>query len=342
MQKFKQSFNIILFSTICLMNSVFVNAQEFKARAAIDSSVNLIGKQSNILLECTMPQNAKVAWPAIDDVLTDKVEVIAKSKIDTASISDGRMTLQQHIAITSFDSGLYFIPPFRFALQNGVDTVASNGLAFKVITFKVDTTKAIFDIKKPYRLPITFREVLPWIIGALLLAILVVIMVIVFRRIQRNEPVFGGIIREKVHEPAHIVALRELDKLKNEKLWQSGRVKEHFTMLTDIARNYIAERFSLPAQEQTTSEIVSSLKPLLIEEEDVVRKLESSLKMADLVKFAKFEPLPDEVDITMMNVYLFVNNTKIEEVKTIEEQREELLKGKANEEEINIQSTENK
>ena len=44
----------------------------------------------------------------------------------------------------------------------------------------------------------------------------------------------------------------------------------------------------------------------------------------------------------MMNVYLFVNNTKIEEVKTIEEQREELLKGKANEEEINIQSTENK
>ena len=116
-----------------------------------------------------------------------------------------------------------------------------------MITFKVDTTKAIFDIKKPYRLPITFREVLPWIIGALLLAILVVIMVIVFRRIQRNEPVFGGIIREKVHEPAHIVALRELDKLKNEKLWQSGRVKEHFTMLTDIARNYIAERFSLPA-----------------------------------------------------------------------------------------------
>ncbi len=45
----------------------------------------------------------------------------------------------------------------------------------------------------------------------------------------------------------------------------------------------------------------------------VYLNLKQILQVSDLVKFAKFHPLPDENDLSLVNAYLFVNQTKIEE-----------------------------
>ena len=42
----------------------------------------------------------------------------------------------------------------------------------------------------------------------------------------------------------------------------------------------------------------------------VCGNLKQILTTADLVKFAKYKPYPDENDMSMVNAYLFVNQTK--------------------------------
>jgi hypothetical protein len=57
--------------------------------------------------------------------------------------------------------------------------------------------------------------------------------------------------------------------------------------------------------------------------------LQQILKLADLVKFAKWEATADEHELSLMNAYLFVNQTKIEEVKSLDEIKDEEPKEQA-------------
>jgi hypothetical protein len=115
--------------------------------------------------------------------------------------------------------------------------------------------------------------------------------------------------------PPHVIALQELDKLKNEELWQHEKVKDYYTRLTDIVRVYIEDRFTISAMEQTTFEILTSFN---IKEEQIEKKsfdeLKEILEVSDLVKFAKFTPLPDENHMMLSNAYLFVKETAVETV----------------------------
>jgi len=51
---------------------------------------------------------------------------------------------------------------------------------------------------------------------------------------------------------------------------------------------------------------------------DSLDQLQHILSLADLVKFAKYNPLPDDNNLTLTNAYFFVNQTKREEIKTSE------------------------
>jgi hypothetical protein len=45
--------------------------------------------------------------------------------------------------------------------------------------------------------------------------------------------------------------------------------------------------------------------------------------LADLVKFAKWNATPDEHELSLLNAYLFVNQTKVDEVKPLDELKNE-------------------
>jgi hypothetical protein len=187
-------------------------------------------------------------------------------------------------------------------------TVNTLPLVLTINTIPVDTTQAIKDIKAPLREPITLREILIWssiILGSLLLIALIIFII---WKVRRKEAIIKISLKPKV--PAHEKALKELEKLRSEKLWQSGKVKEFHTILTDILRAYIEERFETIALEMTTYEIVTSLK-LKLNEADELRKLEQILTLADMVKFAKYNPLPDEHDNSLNKSVSFVENTKL-------------------------------
>jgi hypothetical protein len=310
----------ILFVFALLFAAATVNAQQIKATARLDSTNILIGDQIKYFLEIDFPKNATVEFPQITDSLMSLIEVLGKSKIDTIDLDDKAFQKQiRSFTITSFDSGSYQIAPqwFKININGNIDSVPTNGVTLNVQTMLIDTTRGLTDIKMPYEAPITLKEVTPYILGIILIAAIVFLVIYSIKRRKKNKPFFA--LPEKPKEAPHIIALRELDRIKNEKIWQKDKTKQYYSEVTDVLRNYIEERFEIRAMEETTDEILSNFryrKDLLSEKS--FTNLSQILSLADLVKFAKYKTLPDDDNLTLVNSYFFVNDTKKEEPKKAE------------------------
>gem|GEM_PF-5850926 len=102
-----------------------------------------------------------------------------------------------------------------------------------------------------------------------------------------------------------------LDKLKDSKLWQQGRVKDFYSVLTEILKNYITDRYNCSVIENTSEETLDELKQFISPKDENYKNFKTLLDTADFVKFAKFEPRPDENDFALSVAYQFVDNTKL-------------------------------
>jgi hypothetical protein len=315
----------LLNNTICslfllLSVAATANAQQIKATARLDSANILLGDQVKLFFEIEHPENIEVEFPQVTDTIAEKIEVLEHFGIDTLESGNEDFLKQiQSYQITCFDSGTYRIPPYWFKLNiNGrTDSIPSNGVTLKVHSMPIDTTRGPTDIKMPYGAPLTLKEVMPIILGIILIGAILFLVLYSIKRKKKNKPIFS--FPKKPKEPAHVIALRKLDRIKNEKLWQKGKTKQYYSDLTETLRKYIEDRFDIPAMEQTSNEtlaIFTNRHDLL--KEKTFENLKQILKLADLVKFAKYKPLPDDDNLALVNAYFFVNETKKEEQKTPE------------------------
>ncbi|MDP3431443.1 MAG: hypothetical protein Q8T04_00545 [Bacteroidota bacterium] len=297
-----------------------LKAQQVTVKASIDSTNILIGDQIKLILEIEKPKNMDVQFPLIPDTLGAGIEVVQRLPVDTFKLENKeREKLSQSYFITSFDSGVHQIPSFFFRLKfdRMLDSVATKALAFQVFTMKIDTTKGPVDIKPPYSAPVSLKEVTPYILGIILIAAILFFIFYYIKWKKKNVPLFRK--PEKPLEPAHIIALRELDRIKAQKLWQSEKIKQYYSEVADTVRAYIENRFDIQAMEQTSAETIGVFKQNkeLIDGASL-DQIQHILSLADLVKFAKYAPLPDDNNLTLMNAYFFVNQTKKAEIKTPE------------------------
>jgi len=297
-----------------------LKAQEVKVKASIDSTHMLIGDQMKLILEIEKPKKLDIRFPIVPDSLSKSIEVVKRLPIDTFKLEDKNWEkLSQSILISSFDSGSHVISPFYFKLKNGklMDSVATKALMFKVLTMKIDTAKGPVDIKLPYGAPVTLKEVIPYILGIILIAAILFFIFYYIRWKKKNVPLFSK--PEKPAEPAHIIALRELDRIKAQKLWQQEKIKQYYSEVADTIRTYIENRFDIPAMEQTSSETIGIFKQNKeLVAGSSVDQIQHILSLADLVKFAKYTPLADDNNQTLMNAYFFVEQTKKVEIKAPE------------------------
>jgi hypothetical protein len=312
----------MLFNFRFIFSFVFVffmventNAQNFSATASIDTNAMLIGKQVKLTLQLTHPKNQKISWVDLPDTI-GKIEIVEKSKIDTSFSKDSASVIRtQQLVLTAFDSGYYVIPPFHFVDASNPDTsknfAETQPLLLTVNSIPVDTTKAIKDIKAPVEVPYTIMDFLPYIIGLLLLAIVVTAIIVLMKHF-RKKPVIA--VREKPKRPAHEIAIEELKKLQEEKLWQKGDFKSYHTNLTDIIRNYLWHRYDINAMEMTTDEILENhiINHL---DQKIFSELKYMLELADFVKFAKVIPAANENEQSLSNAFDFVHATKLVEMK---------------------------
>ncbi|MCF8332981.1 MAG: hypothetical protein K9I47_02440, partial [Bacteroidales bacterium] len=228
-------------------------------------------------------------------------------------------TLTQQLTITSFDTGYIAIPRFQFGYgeKTITDTLQSEPLLLHVNSVKVDTTKEIKAIKGPMEAPLTFAEILPWILGALALLLILLAIWYVRKKKKEQKPVFQP--KAKPKDPPHVEAMKSLEALRKKKLWQNGKVKEYYSELTHILRVYIERKFEIQAVESTSNEILHDLKQFDIDSQ-LYGQLEDCLVTSDMVKFARMEPLPQEHEKSYNTVVAFVEQTKFYGQQTEEEE----------------------
>ena len=278
--------------------------------AAIDSTTLFIGDQTDLHLRATCEVDEQVQLPVLSEQLISGIEIVVRTIVDTTTLSDGRVQYNQYLTLTSFEDSLFYIEPLPFV--SGDDTVWSESLMLNVVQpFEMDTADlAITDIKGIYKAPIWWWGILRWVLLALAIAGVGVggyyLITYLRSRLGKRDEEAAAI---EPLRPAEEVALEKLDAIREQKIWQSGQVKEYHTQLTDVVREYIARRFEVSSTEQTSDETLCAMRPLLSDKKDLYKQLRKMLTLADLVKFAKWTTTPDENELSLRSAYTFVKET---------------------------------
>ncbi len=286
-------------------------------KASLASAYILMGKQT--LLKVDVVEDDDIDGHFINhagDTITGNVEIIKNLTPDTTDIGSGRREIRRELVIQSFDSGLYTLPPFLYV--SGKDTFASNALVLKVIPVPVDTLKTIHDYEGVVKPSTKIWDYIPdfivdywWIYLAVIVVAATVLLWFVYFRGKKSLP----LVPKKKPVPPYEAAMLELNKLKNEKLCESGHEKEHYTRLTEILRIYLDRRFGINAMEMTSTQILDRIKTNS-EAKPSAPIMRQILEMADFVKFAKVRPLPDDNVKAFNNAVKFVEDTKPAEPET--------------------------
>jgi hypothetical protein len=297
----RPSFSLLLITMFCLP----VHSQSVELRTELDTNQILIGEQFHLDINLLHPVGLTVFFPEIKDTLMSKIEVLQAYARDTLA-EDDNLRIHQRYRLTSFDSGFYEIPPMTFYFQAGdwSDSLESNPMYLLVHSVAVDST--IYDVKSPIHMPVSFVEVFPFVVGGLILVAAVFFLVRYLRRRKKQKGLF---VPDRPADPAHVLALRELDRLREEKLWQRSEFKEYYTRLTDTIRRYMERRYHIAAMEMTSFDILDTWKRSERPEDDLSAKLNRLLNLADLVKFAREKPVPSDNEETLERAYEFVKKT---------------------------------
>lgn len=316
---------------IVLLVMMFFTQNSFSQKTSVHATVQpaeiKIGEQAIINLKVIAPKDITVYFPVYEKEIVPGLEVLTMLQPDTL-IENNVATMNFKYLVTSFDSTLYYVE--HIPVFDGTDTIFSNSFGLKVtspilkdstISYleKLNTGQTdsidfeqlqLYDIKgirKPKFVWTDYLWIL-WIMLAVAVAILIITFLIVMFMRKKNK---GYFFTPPVVLPPHARAIKKLDKLKAEKIWQQNREKEFYTSLTDVLRRYITERFSVNALEMTSREILQEMKKRAdIDSDSAIDNLNQVLQLSDMVKFAKHKPFTDENDLSLMNAYFFVNQTK--------------------------------
>jgi hypothetical protein len=280
-----------LYLYIALLFGFLGFAQQISS--SIDSTQIKIGSQFNLTIKAKVNAKDKVVFP--DGKIFGALEVLESYPIDTVK-NDNQYELIKKYGLTQFDSGRYVIP--KLLVKINQKEFRTDSLSILVNDVKVDTTQQqMYDIKD-----IIATEEKPMSEWWKLLILLVFIVAsgfasyFIIKRLQKGKEQKEEFFASPIEKA--IAYLQNLDK---KQLVQRGDVKEYYSEMTDITRTYIEESIHIPAMESTSSELMEALKKAIADKKMFVNredleKFKKVLENSDLVKFAKSQPLPFEIE----------------------------------------------
>lgn len=301
--------------------SLCVKAQ-VSVDVAIDSVQLLIGEQAKIKLQVSMNAGGKLVLPHLSDTIVTGVEVVDIAKPDTQQLNDNkRWLVSQEYTVTSFDSALYYIPPFDVQVDNKM--YRSKALALKVYSVPVDTLHPdqFFPPKTIHEIPLAWEDVSELVYAGIAFLLLGALLAFLIIRYRDNKPIIK-IIKIEPQLPPHLVAMKKIAEIKADKKVQRRDPKLYYTELTDVLRTYMRDRFGFNALEMTSSEIIDKLNEG--GDSQAFDELKLLFQTADLVKFAKHAPMMNENDMNLVNAIDFINQTKVEEDPNMKKQPTEV------------------
>ncbi|MDT8323050.1 MAG: hypothetical protein RRA94_02975, partial [Bacteroidota bacterium] len=272
---------LMLLTGLALLLTLPLRAQNVQVRATIDSTAYLIGEWITLHLQVDAPAEWKIRMPT-DDEDFENAEFVSAGE-EEGEQSDGRRRITQDVVVTVFDTGrIPVVAVLRYSVpgDTATYTATSDTVLVTMSTVELDTTSTFKDIREVMHVPLTLWDYLMYAGIALLLGLLAWMA---YRWLRERNSRSAVDRHEEAELPPDIIALRALEALRNERLWQNARHKDYQSRLTDIIRGYIERRFSVPALEHPTSEIMPEvamlgLTPVLTGD------LERVLRTADMCK----------------------------------------------------------
>lgn len=288
-------------------------AQGVEVNAQVQEDHVAVGKPFSLDLTMKVPYGYYVEWNEFaTDTLSEQIDILKRGDLLRTADADSNVIVQQQLTLMTFDTGYVQVPSIGLTYAKSVEDqlrmkAYTDPLQLYVTTIAVDTTQVFRPIVEPIAQPVSMKEVFPWLLGVLILVLVGFAVWFLLKRRkpkldENGEPIKGPVI------PPYNKAIGDLESLKQQKLWQVGKVKEYYSSLTDIAREYIEGQFNVNAVEMTTDEIMRDVQELGFDEK-LYGKLKDTMELADLVKFAKCTTSPLENDNAMSNMTDFVNDS---------------------------------
>ena len=274
----------ILLSLFCVLISLIGYSQ---VTSSIDSTAIKIGAELFYKIHVKTDSTTLVVFS--EEQTFQPLEMINSYSIDTTK-KEGYYQLTKTYGLTQFESGVYTIPKQKIRI--GENIFFTDSLQVQVNPVVVDTSKQkLFDIKplievdkKPSKIWRT--------LGFILLALLGIGGVL-YWFIWRKKPMSEAekIAALKPYERAKLA----LEKLDEERYFENEEIKTYYSDLTLILRQYLDEKVYEQSLESTTDELIFRLKTLEAANQiklskETIQNIETILKRADLVKFAKSKP----------------------------------------------------
>jgi hypothetical protein len=205
------------------------------------------------------------------------------------------------VSFACFAPGRHRLPPLAFLVTSGqkTDTLRSDTVAVSVASVLPAGMKDIHGLKPPEAFP----NYALWLVPAVLLALLA--LGLLARRLLRRLRTLAEAGRPLL--PPWEEALNALDALPWREWLAEGEVKRFYYALSEILKRYIERRFEFDAVEQTTTELLASMRRLRLPmREDIGR----FFARYDLVKYAKWVPPAEESEQALGQVREFVLRTR--------------------------------
>lgn len=279
----------IIIGLMCLMGMV-----QGQAVTTLTTDTIALGDQTTLCISHTD------SFPSTD-MLTQGSIVALSQTFDTAK-------REQRTILTCFEPGEHYLH------------IGDDSLLIVVNDVEVDTSSIeIRDIAPLQKVPYTFWEIFRWILLALGIVAIGLGVWWILTHHKKMEEMLGMSEPVDTRTPAQR-ALDNLETLRRQQLWQTGKVKEYHTLLTDAVRQFIEESTGIRATEMTSDETIEAVESGQWRTESSL--LRNIFSTADLVKFAKSEPLPYEHDRSMNDAIAFINQLW-EKVKPAEPENKE-------------------
>jgi hypothetical protein len=276
--------NQVLFIFVILF-SLVANAQ--KVKATVDRKSILIGQQIKLRLQANFLKGEEPEWfDGIDTI--PRFEILEKSPLDTLLVDNG-YALSQEFTLTSWDSGKLLLPSFYLDAQTKTQPIPIN-VAYEPHPF--DTTQPYHDIRDILDVKRPIEETWYWY---LIFALIILGLFLLFFPKARKKK-SGEFVPD---EGAFKKALKQLDKLR---ATQHEDPKIYYTEMIGIFRDYLHRRKNIYSYSKTTDDLSIQMQRLNMERGQYGELLQT-LRLSDLVKFARFQPSGAE------------NETSIETIK---------------------------
>lgn len=252
----------------------------------------------------------QVTWPEFGEKL-GPFEVRESESTPPIPLEGGaKKEWKTTLELMTFEEGSLEVPPIEVTCATGDDaaekTIASNPLTIvshSVVGEEADPG-AYRDIKGVADMPTSPRWMLWAMIAGGALLLLGGAGVIIFFAIRAGS--------QPVTEPPlspHEWALLELTSLERSRLIEERAFEPFYVRLSAVVRGYVERRFGLMAPERTTDEFLREAQGSRLLRDDHRELLATFLRAADMVKFARYEPMEVDCKDALASARQFVVQT---------------------------------